>query len=122
MSYHVNLDIKKLRIRIPANKIQEAVKFADGEELFIAGDDELKICPPEEEAIALGPKPVITKKTFKHEPFGGNHNYFGDLLEKLAVKFGGDYIAIATGEDGQVYPTKVEKGVAKKVKIQMVEV
>ena len=127
MSYHVNLKIDRLDVHIPFGQEGDAIKAleeAGFDEVLVKNGTGLAIVTPEEDEVLVGQDEnsfTINKSTFEYNPFGGNHNYFGNCLEILAKKFNGTYDAIAVGEDGESWPTRIVGGVVKKVSLQVVE-
>lgn len=126
MSYEVQGQIIKLDIKIPTTSALDILTTWDynlGDEPFVikaAGlvlnldeQTEGKVVP------TMGKYYHLTTKVLSHT--GGNKSNAEEILKDWAVKFKGDLMMQLSGEDGEVWAVKVDVGVAKKVKLAIVE-
>lgn len=126
MSYHVQGQVIKLDIRIPITSALDILTTWDGslgDAPFTITADGLVLNLDEQTEDAVVPPTGkfyhFTKSVLPHT--GGNKSNAEEILKEWAIKFKGDLMVQCSGEDGEVWAVKVDAGVAKKVKLAIVE-
>jgi hypothetical protein len=124
MGYYIHGEIRKLDIKIPVKNIQ---KVLDIDEEF--GYTSLRVSWEGLE-LDIGEGEVSTfPRTGDHYHltdencggFQGNKIQTDELLENLAIAFGGTVDIYIAGEDGEAWAVRVTDGVKKRVKVAVVE-
>lgn len=126
MSYYIQGDVLKLDIKIPKSRALEAVGLDEYDgisvsstTLYFSVDEQTENNSVDLEGEGKDAFFHLTKETIPC--IGGNKSNADELLEKLAVMFGGDVEARMSGEDGESWAIKVVQGVKKNVKVMVVE-
>lgn len=123
MSYEINVDVIKMNIVVPADRIQELftineyvedVKLSkEGIELNIDEQNEGKVVP------RVGKNYIFNRTNVPS--LGGNRTPAEEFFTELAVRFKGDFEARFSGEDGETWAVKVVEGIVKKVRVVVLE-